>query len=61
MLGRRAEPGGDEQGAELIAVQRDGVRLVVDSRPPDMGGRGVLEEFFFDRVLIVVPISAQLQ
>jgi hypothetical protein len=28
------------------------VRLVVDPRPPDMGGRGVLEEFFFDGVLV---------
>ena len=27
MLGRRAEPGGDRQGAELVAVQRDSVGL----------------------------------
>ena len=25
VLGRRAEPGGDQQRAELVAVQRDGV------------------------------------
>jgi hypothetical protein len=25
MLGRRAEPGSDQQGAELIPVERDGV------------------------------------
>ena len=25
------EPGGDEHGAELVAVQPDGVRLVVES------------------------------
>ena len=41
MLGRRTGPGGDEQGAELVAVQRDGMRLMVDPRPPDVGGRGM--------------------
>ena|GEM_PF-4529452 len=46
MLGRRAEPGGDQHGAELVAVQGGGVRLVVRPRPPDMSGRGVLEEFY---------------
>jgi hypothetical protein len=39
MPGRRAEPGGDQQGAELVAVQRDGVRLVIHPRPPDVGSR----------------------
>jgi hypothetical protein len=29
ILGRRAEPGGDQQRAELVAVQRDRVGLVV--------------------------------
>jgi hypothetical protein len=52
MLGRRAEPGGDQQGAEFVAVQGHGMRLVVDSRPPDVRGRGVLEEFFFDGVFV---------
>ena len=33
MLGQRAEPGGDQQRAEFVAVQRDGMRLVVDPRP----------------------------
>jgi hypothetical protein len=47
MLGRRAEPGSHQQRAEFIAIQRDGAGLVVDPRPPDLGGRGVLEEFFF--------------
>jgi hypothetical protein len=44
MLGQRAEPGGNQQRAELVAVQRDGVRLVVDSRQADMGGRGVIQQ-----------------
>jgi len=52
MLGRRAEPGGNEQGAELVAVQRDGVGLVVRPRPPDMSGWGVIQEFLLDRVLV---------
>ena len=29
MLGRRAEPGGHQQGAELVTIQRDHVGLVV--------------------------------
>ena len=52
MLDRRAEPSGDQQGAELVAVQNGGVRLVVHPWPPDTGGRGVLEELLLDRVLV---------
>jgi len=29
MLGRRAEPGSDQQRAELVAVQPGGMRLVI--------------------------------
>jgi hypothetical protein len=36
MLERRAEPGGHQQGAELVAVQRDGVGLVVHPRTADV-------------------------
>ena len=39
MLARRTKPRGDEQGAELAAVQGDGVRLVIDARTADVGGR----------------------
>jgi len=49
MLGGRAEPGGDQQRAELIAVQPGGVRLIIQPRAPDVGGGRVIEEFFFDR------------
>jgi len=49
--GGRAEPGGGQQCAELVAVQRDGAGLVVDPGPPDMGGRGAIQELFLDRVL----------
>ncbi|MGA9833162.1 MAG: hypothetical protein WBQ71_18765 [Trebonia sp.] len=59
VLGGRAEPGGDQDRAELIAVQRGGVRLIIQSRAADVGGRGVLEEFFFDRVLVEPGDGAQ--
>ena len=51
MLGRRPEPGGDQQGAELVAVQRGGMGLIVHPQTADVGGRGVIQEFLFDRVL----------
>jgi hypothetical protein len=44
MLGWRTEPGGDQDGAELVAVESSGVRLVVQPGPPDVRGRGVLEQ-----------------
>jgi len=46
--GGRAEPGGDRDRAEFVAVQRGGVRLVIQPGTADVRGRGVLEEFFFD-------------
>ena len=55
----RAEPGGNQQGAELVAVQRDGVGLVVHPRPPDMSGWRVLQELHLDRVLVEPGDSAQ--
>ncbi len=51
MLNRRAEPGGDQQRAELVAVQGDGTGLVVQPRPPDVGRRGMLQQVFFDPYL----------
>jgi hypothetical protein len=39
VLGRRAEPGGDQQRAELVAVQRGGMGFVVHSRTADVRGR----------------------
>jgi len=38
MLGRRPEPGGHQQRAELVAVQGDGMGLVVHPRSADVGG-----------------------
>jgi hypothetical protein len=59
VLERRAEPGGDQQGAEFVAVQGDGMRLVVDPRPANVGGWGVLEKFFFDGVPVEPGDGAQ--
>jgi hypothetical protein len=59
MLGRQAEPRGHQQGAELVTVQRDGVGLIIRPRPPDMSGRGVIQELFLDRVLAEPGDSAQ--
>jgi hypothetical protein len=36
--GRCPEPGGDQQGAELVAVQLDGMGLVVHPRTADVRG-----------------------
>jgi hypothetical protein len=38
MIGGRPESGGDQQGAEFVAVQAGGVRLIVQPGAPDVGG-----------------------
>ena len=48
MVQRCPEAGGDEQGAELVAVQRGGVGFVVQPGPAHMRGRGVIEQLFLD-------------
>jgi hypothetical protein len=50
VLGRRAEAGGDQERAELVAVQGGGVRLVVQPGTADVRGRGMVEEFLPDGV-----------
>ena len=59
MLCRRAEPGGDQQGAELVAVQCGRVGLVVHPRPPDVRGWRVIQEFFLDGVAVEPGDGAQ--
>jgi hypothetical protein len=59
VLGGRPEPGGDQQGAELVAVQGVGVRLIIQPRTADVRGRGVIEEFLFDGVLVEPGDGAQ--
>ena len=57
MLERLAEPGRYQERAELVAVQGGGVRLVVHPRTADVGGRGMLQELFFDGVLVAAARS----
>jgi hypothetical protein len=52
VLRRGAESGGDQQCAELVAVQAGGVRLIIQPGPADVGGRRVAEEFFLDGVAV---------
>jgi hypothetical protein len=52
MLGGRAKPGGDQERAELVAVQGSGVRLVVQPGTTDVRRGRVVQEFFFDGVLV---------
>ena len=59
MLGGRAEPRGDQQSAELVAVQADGVRLIVQPGTADVGGRGVLQQLLLYRVPIEPGDRAQ--
>jgi hypothetical protein len=52
MLGCRTEPRGDQQRADLVAVQAGGVRLVVQPWPTDMYRRGMIQQFLFDGVAV---------
>ena len=52
MLERRPEPGCDQQRAELVAVKRDGMGFIVQPRPADVRGRGMLQEFLLDGVAV---------
>ena len=54
-----AEPDGDQQRAEFVAVQRGGVRLVVQAGPSDMDGGRMLEQVFFDGVFAEPSDGAQ--
>ena len=59
MLGGRAKPGGNQERAELVAVQGSGVRLVVQPGTADVRGGRVVQEFFFDGVLVEPGDGAQ--
>lgn len=45
--------------SRLVRVQAGGVRLVVQPGSTDVRGRGVLKEFFFDRVPVEPGDGAQ--
>ena len=57
--GRVPQAGGDQQRAELVAVQPDGMGLIVQARSADMRGRGMLEQVFLYRVLVEPGDGAQ--
>jgi hypothetical protein len=59
VIGGAGQSGGDEHGADFVAVQTGGVRLVVESRATDMDRRrGRDEAFFFG--LPVDPVGSVL-
>jgi len=43
VLGGRAGPGGDQEGAQLLAVQGGGVRLIIQPGPADVRSGRVVE------------------
>jgi hypothetical protein len=51
VLGGRAGPGGYQEGAEFVAVQGGGVRLIIEPGTANVRCWRVLEEFFLDGVL----------
>ena len=59
VLAGRAEAGGDQERPDLVAVQGGGVRLVVQPGTADVRGGRVLEELFFDGVLVEPGDGAQ--
>jgi len=59
MLGGLTEPGGDQQRAELVAVQPGGVRVIVQARTADMSGWRVLEQVFLDGLPVEPGHGAQ--
>jgi len=52
MLEWRPEPGRHQQGSHLVAVKSGGMGLVIQPAPPDMRGRGMIQKFLFDGVLV---------
>jgi hypothetical protein len=52
VLERWAEPSGDQERAELVAVRGDSMGLVIQPRTADVRGRRIIEQLFFDRVLV---------
>jgi hypothetical protein len=59
VLDWRAEPGGDQERTEFVAVQSGGVGFVVQAGPANMRGGRVIEEFFLDRVPVEPGDGAQ--
>jgi hypothetical protein len=59
MVAWRREAGGDQDGAELVAVQVGDMGLVVDAGPTDVHRRGVLDDAFLLGVAVEPDDRAQ--
>jgi hypothetical protein len=59
VLGGRPEPGGDQERADLVAVQGGGVRLVVESWSANVRCGRVIEKFFLNGVPVEPSDGAQ--
>ena len=59
VLLRRAEPGGHQQGADLVAVQPGRMGLVVQAGRADVHSRGVVQQLFLDGILVEPRDGAQ--
>ena len=59
VLGGGAEPGRDQQRTDLVTVQPDHVRLVIQPGSAHVRGRGMLEQVFLDGVPVEAGDGAQ--
>jgi hypothetical protein len=59
VLARRAQPSGNQQRTQLVAVQPSGVRLIIQPGTADVGSRGVLEQVFLQRIPVEPGDRAQ--
>ena len=59
MLTGRAQPGGDQQRAQFVAVQPGGVRLIVQAGPPYVSGRGMVQQVLLHRIPVKPGDGAQ--
>jgi hypothetical protein len=59
VAGGRAAAHGDEQGAEFVAVQADGVGLVAQAGPADVRGGRVIQQVLFHGVPVQPGDGAQ--
>ena len=59
MLGGLTEPGGNQQRAQLVAVQTGGMRLIIEPGTADMSGWGMIQQVFLHRVPVEPCHGAQ--
>ena len=59
VLGGWSEPGGDQEAAEFVAVQRGGVATRIQPGTTDVRRGPVVQKFFLDGVLVEPGDGAQ--